>query len=72
MINQVSKHQLCKLISVILKERKALIRLVDNYTKKQDSLNRQLSSMQYQADMMMILMRDLMNHAQMNTNTFTL
>ena len=72
MINQVSKHQLCKLISVVLKERKALIRLVDKYTKKQDNLNRQLSSMQYQADMMMILMRDLMNHAQMNTNTFTL
>ena len=54
----------------IISERKFLVSLLENIIKKQQTATSKISNLKGQVDMMMSLLADLMNQAQMANNTF--
>ena len=53
-------------------ERRLLIIQIESNHKKQVTMRKQLKTMQGQVDMMLTLMRDLLDQAQLDNDTFTL
>ena len=66
----VSQKELCNHIMAIISERKFLVSLLEKQIKKQHTATSKVSNLKGQVDMMMTLLADLMNQAQMANNTF--
>ena len=64
--------QLAKAIQCVLMDRKRLQEKVDNSSKSIHEMRYWLKNMQTQILMMLALLRDLMNQAQLANNTFTM
>lgn len=69
--NDKISDKLSRHIAVVLNERQFLIRVAEKNYKTFEQMKRNMAGMQQQMDMMIGLMSDLMNMAQLQHNTFT-